>query len=142
MVQYEVIILFIDCFAHRDTVVNSLMKESEILSSTDAKLAVATPASVSPMLSPDEMPSRTEAMSITQDGSEATQSMTNSIDTHTPIDVSWKSFGLFTLPDSDSGSDCKLNGYICTFHIARNRIQIPNCQLQEWDQNWNPDMWI
>ena len=95
MVQYEVIILFIDCFAHRDTVVNSLMKESEILSSTDAKLAVATPASVSPMLSPDEMPSRTEAMSITQDGSEATQSMTNSIDTHTPIDVSRKSFVIY-----------------------------------------------
>ena len=95
MARYEIIILFIDCFSHRDTVVNSLMKESEILSSTDAKLAVATPASVSPMLSPDEMPSRTEAMSITQDGSEATQSMTNSIDTHTPIDVSRKSFVIY-----------------------------------------------
>ena len=64
------------------------MKESEILNTADPKIAIVTPASVSPMMSPDEMPSHTEAMSITQDGSEATQSMTNSIDTHTPIDVS------------------------------------------------------
>ena len=74
-------------FNYRDTVVNSLMKESEILNTADPKIAIATPASVSPMMSPDEMTSHTEAVSITQDGSEATQSMTNSIDTHTPIDV-------------------------------------------------------
>lgn len=64
------------------------MKESEIRSSTDAKLLAAPPTSVSPMASPDEPPSRTDAMSITMDTSETVHSITNSIDTHTPIDVS------------------------------------------------------
>ena len=36
--------------------------------------------------------------------------------------------GLFTLPDSDTDSDCKPNGYIVltrTFHTAQSQIQIP-----------------
>ena len=50
--------------------------------------------------------------------------------------------GLFTLkvPDSNSNSDCKPNGYIVIYRIFSCCIQSdsdshPNCRLQEWD--WN-----
>ena len=51
------------------------------------------------------------------------------------------------LMDSDtySDTDCKPNGYILlcfNFSHCTESDSNPNCQLQEWDQNRNPYLWM
>ena len=51
--------------------------------------------------------------------------------------------GSFTLPDLDSDSDNKPNGYVALcrkFHTVQNQIQIPKLtgRLHEWD--WNSSL--